>query len=60
MPFALGDDAESAFSNPAFGVQVWLTDKTLDLPWEQAIGRGLTLIIADFLVLPAHNLRKSA
>jgi hypothetical protein len=38
----------------------WLTDKTLDLPREQEIGRRLTLIIADFLVLSAHNLRKSA
>jgi hypothetical protein len=38
----------------------WLTDKTLDLPWEQEIGRRFTLMIADFLVLPAHNLRRSA
>jgi len=38
----------------------WLTDKTLDLPWEQEIGRRLTLMDADFLVSSADNLRKSA
>jgi len=37
-----------------------LTDKTLDWPWEQEMGRRLTLMNADFLVLSADNLRKSA
>jgi len=46
-----------------------LTDKTLDLPWEQEMGRRLrrersverlTLMDADFLVSSADNLRKSA
>ena len=38
----------------------WLPDKTLGLPWEQEFGRRLTLMNADFLVLSADNLRKSA
>jgi hypothetical protein len=37
----------------------WLTDKTLDLPGKR-VGRKLTLMNADFLVLSAYDLRKSA
>jgi hypothetical protein len=33
----------------------WLTDKTLDLPWEQEIGRRFTQIFADYVPLKSEN-----